>query len=210
MLPFRVRLVTALFGLTALAATVVHCSSGAVGVEACRQIESKKCEVAKGCPGVGLDEDSDVEACKLFYHDQCMFGIADGTADPDGILVEACLVAIDAAASCRGSETIGECPTRPTLTSASFLGNTPCEIILFPERLADCSFLADPEAEVGGADPGIGGMDGTGGGMGGAGGMGTGGAGGMGTGGAGGMGTGAGGMGTGGAGGIGTGGAGGA
>ena len=166
-----------------------------------------------------------MEQCKLFYHDQCMFGIADGTADPDGILVEACLVALDAVASCRGAETIGECPTRPTLTSAAFLGNTPCEIILFPERLADCSFLADPEAEVGGADPGIGGMDETGGGgagggmggSGGAGGMGTGGmgTGGMGTGGmgTGGMGTGGmgtGGMGTGGAGGMGTGGSGGA
>lgn len=202
MLPIRARrLSTALLGLSALAAAAAHCSSGAVGVEACREIESKKCEVAQGCHGVDLDEESDVEECKLFYHDQCMFGIADGTADPDGILVEACLAAIDAAASCKGAETIGECGTRPTLASAAFLGNTPCEIILFPERLADCSFLADPEAEVGGADPGIGGADETGGG-------GAGGAGGSGgTGGTGGTGTG--GMGTGGMGGTAAGGAGG-
>jgi hypothetical protein len=167
------RLLTASAALLLMGAAVLHCSTGAVGIEACRDIETKKCEVAVDCPGVDISEESDVNECKLFYHDQCMFGIADAEADPDGILVEACIAAIDQAAGCKGAETIADCENAPALASSVNSDATACELILFPQRLADCNFLAAPGEGSGGTGTGSeGGAGGTGGAAGGSGGAG--------------------------------------
>ena len=61
--------------LALVALSVAHCGNDAVAVEACRTIESKRCEASMGCIDSIADED-DVTSCQLFYRDQCLFGMA--------------------------------------------------------------------------------------------------------------------------------------
>jgi len=165
----------ALLAITAAATT--RCDNGAVGVDACRRIEDRRCEAAIGCTDRIADEDG-VTACKLFYRDECMFGIADGVG-PDDVMLEACLSAIDKVAACKGQgASIADCANAPALDDrASTPEMTACGLILAPERLAACSFLA-PVTAPGGGSP-AGGSGGAGGSAGGAAG-GSGGAGGAG------------------------------
>src|SRR5688572_30918766 len=52
------------------------CTSGAVAIAQCREIEYARCEAAVPCGVV-----TDVDECKRFYRDQCLHGIA-GPAAP--------------------------------------------------------------------------------------------------------------------------------
>jgi hypothetical protein len=136
-----------LVGLFAVAG--VHCNTGATGVDACREIESKKCELAVGCKGVALATANDVTACKLFYRDQCLHGIADGV-DPAAGAVTACLAALDLAGACKGGS-LASCAKAPALAKGVDATKvTGCSVLLASELLADCSFLA-PAGGVGGA-----------------------------------------------------------
>ena len=150
------------FVLVGVAALVLwQCSNGATGIEACRKIEQKKCELAVGCPkGAGdvvLDEDH-VNACKLFYRDQCLLGIAD-SADPDEIHTDACVAALDKLALCKFG-LMSSCAGGPRLAGKVTAGKvTGCDVILAPEYLEDCSFLLAPVVDGAG---GAGGTSGTG------------------------------------------------
>lgn len=126
-----------------------NCDSGATGVDACREIETKKCELLVGCPNVALANANDVDACKLFYRDQCLHGMADG-ASPDAATLTACLGALDLAGACK-TATLATCADAPPLAmgrdSAMLTG---CDAMLATESLAACSFLA-PATGAGGA-----------------------------------------------------------
>ncbi len=111
----------------ALAAVIVAsgftgCTSSAVAVESCRQIEEARCKRAPGCnipmsPPVH-DEGGgrDVEACIRFYRDACLHGF-EANADRGTIEVRACVAAISTA---------------------------DCSVVKSPQTHPDCAFLTPP------------------------------------------------------------------
>ncbi|HZU81456.1 MAG TPA: hypothetical protein VE987_00995 [Polyangiaceae bacterium] len=77
-------------------AAVVACSTDAVGVDACRQIEATRCAQAPAC-NISLQppyftSGSSVEACVRFYDDACLHGLA--SSPPGQSAVDACTKAI--------------------------------------------------------------------------------------------------------------------
>src|SRR6188768_905747 len=54
------------------------CSTGAIAIQQCREIERQRCEAAAVC---GVIESKEVASCKRFYNDQCLHGIA-GDEEP--------------------------------------------------------------------------------------------------------------------------------
>jgi hypothetical protein len=98
------------------------CTSSAVAVESCRQIEEARCRRAPGC-NIPLspplhDEGGgrDVAACIRFYHDACLHGF-EANADRGTIEVRACVAAIST----------GD-----------------CSVVKRPQIHPDCAFLTPP------------------------------------------------------------------
>ncbi len=141
-------------GVVASAALALgtQCDNGATGVEACRRIEELKCEALRGCPKGSIASDDDVASCKLYYRDQCLFGLAD-SAEPDDAAIELCLGAIDAASQCKLDE-LATCAAAPALANAvDATKTTGCAAIYAPEKLEDCGFLR-PGGGAGGGHSG--------------------------------------------------------
>jgi hypothetical protein len=129
-----------------------NCNGSATGIDACRAIEEKKCALVMGCPGSTVQTDADVTACKLFYRDQCLHGIAD-SAEPDDAAVASCLAALDAAGACKDGA-LATCVGAPELAAGvDATKTTGCSAVLASEVLAGCGFLA-PKAGAGGAGGG--------------------------------------------------------
>jgi hypothetical protein len=125
--------------LALLLAAAAACSTDAVGVDACKQIEAARCKAAGAC-SVALEpphaaSGSQVDACIRFYDIACLHGLALGS-DPGSTAVNACVAAI------------GDHPCRPDG------GN----LVLYPEKDPDCAWLlppsASPEAGAGSSDGG--------------------------------------------------------
>ncbi len=87
------------------AGAVFACGQGAVGVDACMQIEQARCSWVVACniqlPTRRSDSDasSPVDDCIRYYDDQCLHGLVT-TVAPDKTQVQACVDAINAATSC--------------------------------------------------------------------------------------------------------------
>jgi hypothetical protein len=93
------------FGVTVAAVltggilVVAACNNGANGVDACRQLETARCQRAMGC---GIDIQSfpvatsgdPVEACELFYDDACLHGLVTTASFTNNQLTE-CTQAIE-------------------------------------------------------------------------------------------------------------------
>ncbi len=136
---------TTVLWLTAAAALLSSCDNGAVGVDACRRLEQRKCELALQCPNApSIQSPLEVDACKLFYRDQCMFGMADVTSTPDEAAVDDCITALEAARAChdQGLE-LASCSSAPEI-SAQLQVATGCEAVMAPQALVACGFLAPP------------------------------------------------------------------
>ncbi|NOU31995.1 MAG: hypothetical protein HOO96_29170 [Polyangiaceae bacterium] len=123
-----------LLAVTGLAIAVFGaCSGDAVGVDACRRIETARCQRAAGC-GISLgtplhekgDPETDVTACVRFYRDACLHGLV-ATAEPGGGETDACVNVI--------------------LTGD-------CTVVKQPEIASACSFLAVPDAGAAVVDAG--------------------------------------------------------
>lgn len=119
-----------------LAQLSASCGAGAEGVDDCRSIESARCTAAVHCPDSGVD---DARACKRFYHDQCLHGLA--VKSPGPVVVEACVADIQRAQACAEDATSCDSGTDP---------DSACAGILSPETLAGCAFLR-ADAGSGGA-----------------------------------------------------------
>jgi len=173
------------FAISGLAAFSVvgsgGCSTDAVGIGVCREIEDVRCEAAAAC---GIDGAADVEACKRFYRDHCLHGL--GVEDePRSSEVKRCKAAIKAAGEC-GKAGLSEPASCPALSGVQLSEGivTTCDVVLQPENSSACRFLVPdedpiPDAGAGGASGGSAGAAGAATGGGGAtGGAATGGAGG--------------------------------
>jgi hypothetical protein len=127
-------------------AFVSACSGDAVNVEACRQIETARCESATAC-GVS---DAESQYCSAFYRDQCLHGMANPEADPSSAAVTACIDAVRATSGCAraGAGTMAQCPTIALVSGIDPATILPCAIIKrTPELLNACGFLALPDDE---------------------------------------------------------------
>jgi hypothetical protein len=91
------------------------CSTDAVGVESCRQIETARCHNAAAC-GISLTNPphrggptTDVEFCIQFYNVACLHGL-EAPGDPGAPAVQACVNAINASCDAvRAPETDPAC-----------------------------------------------------------------------------------------------------
>jgi hypothetical protein len=122
--PVAARAATAVAVFAGIAALALACGTDAVGVEACRQIESARCLQAPNC-GIDLSTPvhrnaptTDIDACVRFYHEQCLHGLAT-TTEPGAVQVKACVDAINT----------GD-----------------CNVVKAPESSAACAWLIPPAA----------------------------------------------------------------
>jgi hypothetical protein len=125
-------------GLGALAAA---CGTDAVGVDACKQIELARCDVAPVCKA-----DFDVDHCHAVYRDQCLHGIENVDHPPSDAEVSDCVAAIQAVAGCarRGDANMSVCPV-PVVNTVLPATLSPCDVILSNAHLLErCSFAATP------------------------------------------------------------------
>jgi len=109
----------------AFAGVVFACGQGAVGVDACMQIQQARCGWVVACnislPTRRSDSTSPVDDCIRYYDDQCLHGLVT-TVAPDKNQVTACVDAINAA--------------------------TDCTIVNSPETADACAFLIPVDAGV--------------------------------------------------------------
>jgi len=112
-------LVATLAGLAPLAAA---CGTDATGVDACKAVETARCQQAPSCPQqVQLEppyhtSGDDVDACIRYYDVACLHGLASGNV-PSSAQLNACVAAINS----------GD-----------------CTIVGAPESAPDCAFLIPP------------------------------------------------------------------
>ncbi|APR76210.1 Hypothetical protein A7982_01557 [Minicystis rosea] len=178
---------------------LVSCGTDAQNIEACRQIESVRCDLAPACTA-GFD----VAACKRFYRDACLLGTGNPDAGDLNTLAPPCIAALQACGTGAAEAGTGVgCPGQTLRTGATCqmlnatlvdggpvyveLELTPCNIIMHcPEVLEACAWVAAPDAgadadgsdgDTDGGDAGTGGGTGSTGSTGGSTGMGTGGTG---------------------------------
>ncbi len=139
----RLALLASAVGLL-LASATGACGADAVGVEACRQIESARCEATAACGASA----SEVAYCLDVYRDQCLHGLRSGATEPGTDATTRCVEAIGAVAACAraGATSMEACPAEPLVASATPVSFTPCTVLTrSPEVLADCAFVAPPE-----------------------------------------------------------------
>jgi hypothetical protein len=129
-------------------ASAVSCSTDAVGVDDCRKIEEARCEAASHCEG-DLQVD-DVDACKRYYRDQCLHGLAVESS-PGAPAVSRCVSAIQAAGNCAASDpdiSAAECAEVAGALDAPGDDRieTACDVVRYPELIPECDFLSEEEA----------------------------------------------------------------
>jgi hypothetical protein len=144
---------------------VYGCGTDAVGVDACRQIESARCEAAPACTGdpvdsFGIRTEEQVQNCKTLYRDQCLHGMEntgssddeDGNNEPSDGTVRRCVDAIKATAQCKRDNiaTMTEC-TAVTVV-AGWGGESPCRTLNEVENLEACAFVKKPADDDDGDD----------------------------------------------------------
>ncbi|WP_437786100.1 hypothetical protein [Sorangium sp. So ce1097] len=166
-----------LLGLGAVAFSTQSCGSSAVGVDACRRIETARCEAAAVCPEwVGTTSaDERVKTCVEFYWDQCLHGlrVGDGDsdktpADPADAAVQACVDAVGATRECARNDVASMTACSAELAAGADGALSPCAVITDQvQALAACASLVNATGTASsGSGPaaGSGGAGGSGGG----------------------------------------------
>ncbi|NUP10374.1 MAG: hypothetical protein HOW73_30355 [Polyangiaceae bacterium] len=155
--PARVRALGVALAALALSpfALVPACSTGAVGIDACRQIESARCEAAPACengdPSFGIATEEQVDNCKVFYNDHCLVGLENTEAEPVQDDVNDCVAAVQAMAACQtaGAATLAECDAIDVdkVIDPDYPDITPCEALFRPWRTQPCAFVEKPDED---------------------------------------------------------------
>lgn len=94
--PFAKAIVLVALGL-AIATHAAACGSDARATDACRRIESTRCQRAPQCPQQYPSftaTHGDVASCQRFYDVQCGRGVQESMKDPSKSELEACLETI--------------------------------------------------------------------------------------------------------------------
>src|SRR5262249_54486526 len=140
--------ITAFGGAVAFAG--YGCGTDAVGIDACRQIEAVRCDVAPACKGdedtFGINTEEQIANCKTLYLDHCLLGLENPDAEePSQSKAAKCIKAIKAAADCKKAkvETMADCEDAPVIEGQTEL--TPCQALHEVEKLQACTFVKKPE-----------------------------------------------------------------
>lgn len=129
------------------------CGTDAVGIEACRQIELARCDVAPRCAGFegspAIETEEQVANCRNFYRDHCLLGLENAEAEPGQGDIDACVAAIERTAECGSprSSTMAECGVE--LRAGEDGALAPCRVLQEPERLQACRWLEPAEEDEG-------------------------------------------------------------
>lgn len=121
---------------------VFACSDDPVGIEACRLIETARCEATTAC---GVSE-ADSVYCVAFYRDQCLHGMKNKAADLSSESTTACVDAIRTVAGCAraGAMSMAQCPTITLVAGYDPAVVRPCDIVnRAPQVLNACEFLTE-------------------------------------------------------------------
>lgn len=143
--PRRHVLFCAVTAITSLVmATFAGCDTDAVGVESCRTIEARRCELAPRCAksaswATEVRTEDEVTNCKTFYRDHCLNGIENPSGDPSTEKTDACVKAMDAVGKCAsdGVADLTACGVASTDGAA-----TPCAALGKIQILEACAFVA--------------------------------------------------------------------
>lgn len=112
------------------------CGTDAAGVSECREIEEARCAAAASC---GFP---DVEQCQRFYRDHCLHGVA--VEDVSSVQVDACVAELGRAGRCAAAQSAPDACAEPLGTEVAVA--QVCDLVLQPELLTSCAFLAGPPA----------------------------------------------------------------
>ncbi|MBL8743247.1 MAG: hypothetical protein JNK04_19185 [Myxococcales bacterium] len=124
------------------------CSTDAVGIEACRTIQTARCEVAPTCLGqedFSIETEDQVENCKTYYIDGCLVGVENPDAgDETG---KDCEKAIRALGKCEADGTpLADCDGA-TLRDGEDEATSNCMALAAPNLLEECAWLEKVEDE---------------------------------------------------------------
>jgi hypothetical protein len=129
------------------------CGTDAQAVDECRDIEEARCEASKPC---GLVDD--VDECKRFFRDHCLHGMV--VKSPGQAAVDQCVNMIQNAGTCAAGDPDTALSDCTDVTVASAGATTACDLVLYPERASECSFLApDQTIPTGSGAGGTGGSE---------------------------------------------------
>ncbi len=142
-------LLAALLASAPIAFAIASCGTDAQNIDACRQIEGARCDLAPACRA-----NFDVEACNRFYNDACLSGTGNPDAGEVSALVEPCIAALKACAAADASADLG-CPGQALTvgdggpicadSNGKAIEPTTCNILMqCPEALAACAWVAKP------------------------------------------------------------------
>ncbi|HXK20127.1 MAG TPA: hypothetical protein VNG33_20085 [Polyangiaceae bacterium] len=125
--------------------TASGCGTDAVGVDDCREIEQARCEADQPC---GVIED--VDACKRYYRDHCLHGLA--TKPPAGASVSTCVKVIEAAGRCAKADPATKLVNCDPAVTAPHPGlSRACDVVTHPELADECVFLLNTPPVTGAA-----------------------------------------------------------
>jgi hypothetical protein len=137
-------LLAAAFAALPIGIAVMSCGTDAVAVDACRQIETARCNAAPACsPGF------DVTGCTRFYRDECLVGLANADAGDVTALIQPCIAALQACTPDAAAE--AGCPGQALHAGATCANTdggviaepTACDILMHcPDILEACHFVA--------------------------------------------------------------------
>jgi hypothetical protein len=114
------------------------CSTDAVGVNECRDVEYARCEASVAC---GVIKEEEVEECKRFYRDHCLHGMK-GDEVPSADEHKECIELIeDAGKAARASLGMG---------GAGEPDESACKIIAAPWKSDECEYLVRESSSMGG------------------------------------------------------------
>src|SRR5579863_7065119 len=76
---------------------IAACNGGPVGIDACKSIETARCNQTAKCPAISMQppvwtSGDGVDACIRYYDTACLHGLPVG--DPGSTAVKACVTAI--------------------------------------------------------------------------------------------------------------------
>jgi hypothetical protein len=154
-------LLAVISALGAVGLTGGGCGTKAIGIEACRDIEKARCEAAQYCGRI-----DDVDACRRYYQNHCLHGLAKGVEAPPDDVVAECVSTIEKAGNCAKGDRFASLEDCEPEVSQDPRGATrACHIVLYPEFATECSFLGKmgdlpPFGGQGGTSAGGGGQGG--------------------------------------------------
>lgn len=134
--------------LIAFGVGLAGCTTAAVAIDECREIESARCESSVPCGIIDADE---VEGCKRFYDDQCLHGI-QGPLVPTSEQQDQCVALIkDAGKKALSAFIAAEAAdTEEERNDALKAQVKACVVVAVPWNTEECAFILPEEKAMGG------------------------------------------------------------